>query len=598
MLPASLIHSLRATIRTDDQEIQLKPSDNFTGQNAGFVLQVSEDPHRNCLRVQIRGSSEMQLAIRTVALTFSFDYTGVQSIFCNGFQSWSESREYAPGERLPALKWFARPLMRYYGDAHFQQIPRRRRYFHSWTYSYIRTEVNDLFFIASVNEKNGFTWIGHDLRANTLTVNKDCTGLILEESALVLDLLLATGTEAAVFDAWFSEMDVHPSTAPLASGWTSWYNYYTAISESILLQNLASQSLIPREKRAPQHFFQIDDGYQTHVGDWLDLKPDFPSGMAAIAASIHAASYQAGLWVAPFICEQHSALFREHPEWLLRDGSGKPVRAGWNPLWSGWFYALDFYNIDFREGYLRPVLTTMLHEWNFDLLKLDFLYAVCILPRPDKTRGQVMHEAMLWLREVAGNKWLLGCGVPLGSAFGLVDYCRIGADIHLRWEHKLLRFLGNRERVSTLLALRNAIGRRHLDGKVWRNDPDVFLLRRHNLHLSEVQKRSILIINALCGGLLFTSDELDGYDTAQWELAKQGLGLLTAQLLKVSPMGPDLYRIDFEQEGEKRQVICNLNATTKTILWQEKPMVLQPFETRFVKPDTTALNSGVPVPLP
>ena len=62
-----------------------------------------------------------------------------------------------------------------------------------------------------------------------------------------------------------------------------------------------------------------------------------------------------------------------------------------------------------------------------------------------------MNDTMTFLRNSCGDKLILGCGVPLGSAFGLVDYCRIGADIHLEWEHKLLKFLENRERVSTCL---------------------------------------------------------------------------------------------------------------------------------------------------
>lgn len=34
--------------------------------------------------------------------------------------------------------------------------------------------------------------------------------------------------------------------------------------------------------------FQIDDGYQTAVGDWLSVdKVKFPSGMKAVAGAIH-----------------------------------------------------------------------------------------------------------------------------------------------------------------------------------------------------------------------------------------------------------------------------------------------------------------------
>ena len=89
----------------------------------------------------------------------------------------------------------------------------------------------------------------------------------------------------------------------------------------------------------------------------------------------------------------------------------------------------------------------MLDVWGFDLVKLDFLYAVCMLPTEYKTRGQIMCEAMDFLREVIGDKLILGCGVPLGPAFGKVDYCRIGPDVGLNWDGAPKEKLLHRERV-------------------------------------------------------------------------------------------------------------------------------------------------------
>lgn len=574
---------MQATLTLSGKRFQIQPDEQFSNDLVTVSFRCSAFNGQG-KQLQIFIYPKTEISLQQISIDFKYDYTLSQSIFCNGFQSWSESREYAPSERIPTLKWFARPLMKYYGDAHFQEIPRKKGYFHSWTYSYVRLQTGHLFFIGSLNEADGFTWFGHDLNCGVMSAHKDCVGLKVHEPCVVMDLLIIEGAEPDVFSAWFSALKLPVVTTPRATGWTSWYNYYTNISAATLLKNLAAQALIPAEKQNTLHFFQIDDGYQTRVGDWLNLKPSFPNGMAAVADRIHDAGNKAGIWIAPFICEQKSMLFQKHPDWLLCDDLGAPVRAGWNPLWSGWFYALDFYNEAFREDYLRPVLEKMLLEWKFDLLKLDFLYAVCILPRPGKPRGMIMREAMQWLREVAGEKWLLGCGVPLGSAFGLVDYCRIGADIHLSWEHQLLRFLGNRERVSTLLALRTTLGRWHLDGKVWRNDPDVFLLRRHNLRLSEKQQRTILLINALCGSLLFTSDELDLYDSAQWETATLGLELLSAKMQSIKRQGNDLYFLTFSQNGQTRHALCNLNAHAKSTSVAGQVIQLQPFEFKLLKP--------------
>ena len=49
------------------------------------------------------------------------------------------------------------------------------------------------------------------------------------------------------------------------------------------------------------------------------------------------------------------------------------------------------------------------------------------------------------------------------------------------WEDKRLKMLRYRERVSTVNSLISAIGRRHLNGKVFWNDPDVFILRAQTI---------------------------------------------------------------------------------------------------------------------
>ena len=154
----------------------------------------------------------------------------------------------------------------------------------------------------------------------------------------------------------------------------------------------------------------------------------------------------------------------------------------------------------------------MIREWGYGLLKLDFLYAACLIPRRDKTRAQVMYDGMKLLRELSGDALILGCGVPLAPAFGKVDYCRIGCDMTLNWlGDAQLRPL-HREVPSTRNTLLNTIYRRHLDGRAWRNDPDVFLLRDDNLKLTPKQRETLALVNALFAGVRFTSDNVGDYD--------------------------------------------------------------------------------------
>ena len=84
--------------------------------------------------------------------------------------------------------------------------------------------------------------------------------------------------------------------------------------------------------------------------------------MKKIAGTITASGFQPGLWLAPFICDRRSRIYRENPDWLMRDRRGRPVRAGYNPSWNGWFYALDFYTPGLQD-YLGRIFKTLEEDW-------------------------------------------------------------------------------------------------------------------------------------------------------------------------------------------------------------------------------------------
>ena len=481
----------------------------------------------------------------------------VKTAFCNGFQSWSESRQFSFAEQPDNLRGFMKPLMGFYGDYHFDFIPRTKGTLHSWTYGFLQLQ-NAINFVGSLSESTGFTCIIFDKNNGEIIIKKDLKGLELKHSFPALDLLIMQGENADVFDTYFKLQNLPKLTQKYATGWTSWYNYYNKISQEIIDKNLAAF----KAKNLPIDIFQIDDGWQTKIGDWLSVKPTFPKGMKVLSDSIHANGFKAGLWLAPFIVEKNSDLFKQKSTWILRGSNGKPIAVGYSPSWGGKFFALDFYNEEVRE-YLTGVFHTVLDKWQFDMVKLDFLYAVCVVPRPNKTRGQIMHEAMAFLRQIVGNKVILACGVPLGSAFGQVDYCRIGADIHLKWEHKLLKFLRNRERVSTIVALRTVLNRWELNGQVFQNDPDVFILRKENHGLSDTQKRTILTINALLGNLLFCSDFVGDYTEGDLADYKMIFDFKDKIVQKIECFSDDFYGIFYSLNGENKVCYCNLNNQKK-----------------------------------
>ncbi len=137
-------------------------------------------------------------------------------------------------------------------------------------------------------------------------------------------------------------------------------------------------------------------------------------------------------------------------------------------------------------------------------------------------------------------------------AFGKVDYCRIGADMGLSWQRNLKI---HREDVSTVNALGNSVFRRQLDGRAFRNDPDVFLLRENNMHCSFEQRKIIATVNKLFGSVLFTSDSVDKYNQLQMNELLKAFNKEKIEILRAefSAVERRVLEIDYVENGVQKQ---------------------------------------------
>jgi alpha-galactosidase len=522
---------------------------------------------------------EKEIEIIELYASMDYSYSNQEKVFVNGYQSWTDSREFFIDEKIKGISKLAAPLMKKYqfdkyGDYSFVKYSQKPGEFHGFTYSYFRQDLR-FKFIGSLSEAFGYTIIEQDVKKNTLTLRKDCKGLLINKQYLPFQVIWTEGTENEVFDTYFDLMGIKKPMSKPMSGWTSWYNYYANINEKIIMENLNSL----KSSQKTIDIFQIDDGYQTAVGDWLSIdKQKFPKGMKWISDQIKACGYQSGIWIAPFVCETTSTIFKEKKHWLVKDELGNPVSAGSN--WSG-FFILDIDHIEVRE-YIKEVFRVALNEWGFGLVKLDFLYAVCLLPTQYKTRGQIMTEAMSFLRECGGNKLILGCGVPLGPAFGKVDYCRIGCDVGLDWDDKRYMRLFHRERVSTFHAIQNTVGRRQLNGRAFHNDPDVFFLRNTNISLSQPQKETLAFVNRLFGDLIFTSDDIRDYEVMQHKMFDTMMDIKNRHIEKVEIIKKGLLEINYKEEDRQYLAIINLSKSIVTYSQNSCKIVLQPYESQVL----------------
>lgn len=538
-----MLENIRAKIKTGGAAYEFDKEINCES----FSARVTADNERVTLEIEPVG----EIIFDEIKLTADTSVTDDDRVFLNGYQSWTDSREAHPEEHTRGIDHIPAPLVRKYsfdkyGDYNFTKYKNKRERFHGWTYAYVRSGGSFRLF-GSLSEKNGFTLIRLNAEKGKVTFRLECEGAVFGETFKALDIYTGEGKEDEVFDRWFELMGTPKPKAKPVFGYTSWYRHYQDISEQKLEHDL--DAII--ESGTRQDIFQIDDGYQTAVGDWLSIdKSKFPKGLKAISDRIHENGMLSGLWLAPFVCEKNSDIYNNKKSWLLHDKNGDEVPAGCN--WSGSF-VLDIYNDEVRE-YLKKVFRTVLDDWGFDMVKLDFLYAVCELPRHGRARGTIMCEAMDFLRECVGDKLILGCGVPLGAAFGKVDYCRIGCDVGLDWNDNAVMRMTHRERVSTRNSVHNTIFRRQLNGRAFLNDPDVYLLRDDNIRLAHCQKQALSVINHLFGSVYFTSDDVSSYGERQKRMLKTARRLTKAKIKSVD-YNIGRVTIIFDDCGKQRHIV-------------------------------------------
>ena len=565
--------------------------------------------------IKVRLVPESQIVLNSCSLETEGGFKKTDRFFLNGYQSWTESREYRYDEIIPGLSKTLFPLysdfhVHNFGDYHFHKYRMKSGFYHSHTYTYIRNCPGCLEFIGSLSENQGFTIFQFETGKDRLEIRKDCAGLAVQSAYEIFRLFTIKGDDKAVFENYFARMGINKPKAPIATGWTSWYYYYEKVTEKDILENLEEA----RKNHVPLDFFQIDDGFEPAVGDWLAPCDKFPHGMKYLADEIRKAGYKPGIWLAPFICDNRSSILKEHPDWIIKNEKGEFYIAGKNAAWDGYFYGLDITHPGVRE-YITKVFRTAIDDWGFDLLKIDFLYGGCLKSLPDKTRGEIMAEGIDFLRKLAGDKILLGCGVPLGSVFGKTEYCRIGPDVHLDWENKDPAIIHYRERVSTIHTLLNTIFRRQLSGLAFQNDPDVLILRSTKTTLTKIQKYTVFMVNMLFGGIGFTSDRFSEYTEAEWRLYLSLFPIRETKILSVdeipgyrwklrpSPLQAvvgvkpyeNAYLVSFTIGNSEYRTAVNLgrkkirfslekglyyDAQTKEFVQIAGPITLEPFETR------------------
>lgn len=472
--------------------------------------------------------------------------------FMNGYQSWTDSAEVRVSSKERNVMSLPKALVNAfsfdkYGDAFFYKYDKNR--LHGYDTFYVKGSAE--LFIQNLNYKNAYLIFDLDRKSGDLILRSDvenaCVGDGCEFTLADYCYVPSADEGLKKYAELFPKRDIKK-----IFGYTSWYNYYQNIDEKTLLRDL--EALDSRF-----NLFQIDDGYQTKIGDWLSVDAKkLPGSLGNIVEAVHGKGMMAGLWMAPFVAEKDSVLFGEHPDWFKKNKIGEPVRCGSN--WSG-FYALDLENTDVRD-YIKKCLRHYA-DMGFDFFKLDFLYAASVPVYEGKTRSMAAEDAYGFIREILSDKLILGCGATLYNAAGKFDYMRIGPDVSLEFDDVFYMRIMHRERISTKVTLKNTVFRSFMNGRLFGNDPDVFLLRDENIKLSRDNRLALSTLNALFGSVMMTSDDIGGYD-----------GEKKAQLDRVLKLFNEAKVKSFDSDGRIISVVCSCGGENAVIKYDTEKGVL------------------------
>jgi alpha-galactosidase len=278
------------------------------------------------------------------------------------------------------------------------------------------------------------------------------------------------------------------------TGWCSWYCFGPRVTAQQVLDNL---DFIAKSSPGLK-YIQIDDGYQPAMGDWLETGAAFGGNVQGVLKQIRQRNFEPAIWVAPFVAEEKSHIFQQHPDWFVKDSDGKPLRSdlvtfgGWR---RGPWYVLDGTHPKVQQHF-ETLFSTMRRDWGCTYFKLDANFWGAIhggqFYDPDATRIEAYRRGMAAILRGAGNSFVLGCNHPIWPSLGLIHGSRSSNDIKRSWD-----------RIAT--TARQNLQRNWQNGRLWWNDPDAVVLTG-SLTNDEFQFHATAIYAT--GGMILSGDDL------------------------------------------------------------------------------------------
>ena len=291
------------------------------------------------------------------------------------------------------------------------------------------------------------------------------------------------------------------------AGWCSWYCFGPRVTAQQVLDNLdVIAKQIPGLK-----YIQIDDGYQPAMGDWLETGAAFGGDVQSVLKQIRERGFEPAIWVAPFIAEAGSNLFKTHPDWFVTDRDGSPLRSD-TVTFGGWrhgpWYALDGTHPD-AQRHLTQLFRTMREAWGCTYFKLDANFWGAIhggrFHDPRATRIEAYRRGMQAVLKGTRDAFVLGCNHPIWPSMGLIHGSRSSHDIKREWK-----------RISD--TARQNLMRNWQNGRLWWNDPDAIVLTGE---LPDNEFRFHATAIYATGGMILSGDDLTTISAPRLEMLRK-----------------------------------------------------------------------------
>lgn len=523
----------------------------------GISLEIKTENIRNGEIYSIVLKTNKKCHLEKIELDFNFR-ASYFSMFSNGYQSMSESREYLKTERMKKAGLMNR-IRAYdsYGDYRFVNYVRKKGCIHSTGYTYLKSFKSTLF-AASLNEDKGFTFFYGNISDKKIKVMKDLSGTLVEDSMEVLKIMMSYDVD----DSWryYSKLVKGRSIENRKiSMWRSFGRYGHGVDCDGIIKNLESIS----ENNVAYDIIQIDGGYEANLGDWMESSKGFPQGLKFVADKIKEKGYGPGIWIAPFICSSKSTIYKNHKEWLLKNSQNIEVTAGWDSSLGGKILALDIQNEEFRN-YMKEVFD-YIRYCGFEFVNVDYMYASCMIPGKGKNRGMVLDEAISFIGEISDGMRIMLSGTPLVNAFKKVDYCSVSCLNAYSWENLAEKNSNLKERRSVYNSLVSTLNRYKLNKNFFNSVSGIFTLKNKGSNLNKHEKYSMLFLSYVMGNVIMNSDNIANYNDIEKHTLKSLYPLIDINIHHMEIID-NVYKIKFKYGEFCYEVYFNSNDAVKTAI--------------------------------